>query len=707
MNVAILGGGPAGLYLALLLKNAGLADDVRVVERNAPDATFGWGVVFSEETLGALRDADPETHLAITDTFARWDRLDIHYRGRLLSSRGHSFSAIARTRLLAILQERCRSLGVRLEFGRELADPALLAEEADLVVAADGANSASRHSREQAFGTSVEPEGCKYVWFGTDLVFDAFTFIFRETEHGFFQVHAYPFDEHASTFIVECPEPVWRRAGLDRLGEEESLAFCETLFAAELDGHRLLSNRSLWLDFPKVQNRVWHDGRLVLVGDAAHTAHFSIGSGTKLAMEDSIALANALLRRRGNLDAALVDYELERQPVVERFQQAASESAAYFGRVASYRHLEPIQFAFNLLTRSGRITHASLTVRDPGFTRVLDAWFAEEQRPRVAPPPMFAPLRLAGRTFPNRVVVADEGAGGGAGLVLSEVVAVSAEGRTTPECRVLEDDSLAEEVAAAHEAGALFGLQLGHAGRRGATQPRSRGVDVPLFDGWPLVSASPVPYGPFSAVPAELDEDGMVAVRADFAAASGRAAAMGVDVLELDFAHGYLLASFLSPLSNRRDDAYGGTLARRLRFPLSVLDAVRDVWPEDAVLAVRLSVTDWARGGLDVDDGIAVAQAMREHGCDLVHTVAGQTVAGDRPEYRRGFLTGLSDRVRAEARVPTLVGGYLTTPDEVNTIVASGRADLCILDLPPSPLERELGAPREGSDGLLLVESGG
>jgi anthraniloyl-CoA monooxygenase len=706
VNVAILGAGPAGLYLAVLLKKAGIADDVRVVERNAPDATFGWGVVFSEETLGALRDADPETHLAITDTFARWDRLDIRYRGRLLSSRGHSFSAIARTRLLAILQERCRSLGVRLEFGRELADPAVLAEEADLVVGADGVNSVSRRSRERAFGASVEPEGCKYVWFGTDLVFDAFTFIFRETEHGLVQVHAYPFDEHASTFIVECPEPVWRSAGLDELSEEESLAFCEELFSEELDGHRLLSNRSIWLDFPKVRNRVWHDGRLVLLGDAAHTAHFSIGSGTKLAMEDSIALANALLRRHGDLEAALVDYELERQPVVERFQQAASESAAYFARVASYRHLEPIQFAFNLLTRSGRITHASLSVRDPAFTRILDSWFAPERRSRIAPPPMFAPLRLAGRTFPNRVVVADGDAGGGAGLLLSELVAVSAAGRTTPECPVVDDDSWVERVGAAHEAGALFALQIGHAGRRGATQPRSHGVDVPLADGWPLVSASPVAYGPFSAVPAELDEEGMATVRADFTAAAERAAAIRVDVLELDFAHGYLVASFLSPLSNRREDAYGGTLERRLRFPLSVLAAVREVWPEDAVLAVRLSVIDWARGGVEIDEGIAIARAMREHGCDLVHTVAGQTVASDRPEYRRGFLTALSDRVRAEARVPTLVGGYLTTPDEVNTIVGAGRADLCILDVPPSPLERELGRPHDESSSLLLVESG-
>ena len=731
MRVSIVGGGPAGLYLAILLKKAYRSVDVDVWERNAPDATFGWGVVFSEETLGALRDADPETHLAITDTFARWDRLDIRYRGRVLSSRGHSFSAIARKRLLEILQERCRSLGVELRFGAEIDDPATLADRADLVVGADGVNSVVRRALEQTLGTSVEPEGCKYVWFGTDLVLDAFTFIFRETEHGLFQVHAYPFDEHASTFIVECPEPTWRRAGLDELSEEESLAFCEELFARDLGGHRLLSNRSLWLSFPKVRNRVWHEGRLVLVGDAAHTAHFSIGSGTKLAMEDAIVLVNALARR-GDVESALVDYELERQAVVERFQQAASESAAYFARVASYRELEPIQFAFNLLTRSGRITHASLTVRDAAFTRVLDAWFArpsggDGRRALVAPPPMFAPLALAGLTLPNRVVLAPEapladgrgrllppgdrpsvGVGGadplvaaaraGAGLVMTGFVAIDAAGRTTRECPVMDEDTTSawkQVVADVHEAGALVALELGHAGRRGATRPRRVGVDVPLREGWPLVSASPLPYGPFGAVPRELDEEGMVTVRDAFAAAADRAATVGVDVLELNFAHGYLPASFLSPLANRRADTYGGALERRLRFPLEILEAVRGTWPQERVLAVRLSITDWASGGVAVDQGVAIARAMAEHGADLVHTVAGQTIAEDRPEYRRGFLTALSDRVRTEARVPTLLGGYLTTPDEVNTIVGAGRADLCILELVPSALEQELLATTE------------
>lgn len=660
MNIEIVGAGPAGLYLATLLKKLDRGVDVRVLERNAPDATFGFGVVFSEETLGALRDADPETHLEMTDTFARWDRIDIRYRGRELSSRGHSFSAIARRRLLEILQQRCRELGVMLEFGVEVEE----LPEADLVVGADGASSLVRGLRD--FGTKVRTEGSKYVWFGTDHVFDAFTFAFRETEHGLFNAHAYPYDERMSTFIVECPETVWRASGLDEMDEQESLTFCEQLFANELRGRELFSNRSLWLDFPRITNQRWYDGNIVLLGDAVHTAHFSIGSGTKLAMEDSIALAAALARRRWDLSAAFVDYELDRAPYVERTQEAASESAVYFGRIATYSHLEPIQFAFNLLTRSGRITHATLGVRDPQFTRALDAWSGGRL---VSPPPAFAPFALRGVELPNRF-----------GLVPSGFVAVSEEGRVTPETPVIET----WEPAGEHVL-----LQVGHAGRRGATQPREAGIDLPLADGWPVVAPAPKAYGPFGAVPGRPDEK---EVRDQFLAAARRAAALGVDVLELDMAHGYLLGSYLSLLTNDEDD--------RLRFPLSVLEAVRHVW--SGVLAVRLSVTDWHPRGNTVDDGIAIARALAEHGCDLIHVEAGQTVHDDRPEYRRGFLTALSDRVRNEARIPTIVGGYLTTLDEANTIVGAGRADLVLLDLPETQIER----PIRSSNTVLLGEVG-
>jgi anthraniloyl-CoA monooxygenase len=723
MKVSILGAGPAGLYLGILLAKADPPHQVEIVERNAPDATFGWGVVFSEEALGALRDADYRTYIEIADTFARWDTIDIRYRGRRLRSRGHTFSAIGRRLLLEILQRRCRELDVDLRYDLEIEQPATFGREADLVVGADGVNSIVRRAHQDAFGTDLAAEGCRFAWFGTDLVLDAFTFAFRATEHGLFQAHAYPFDEQASTFIVECPEAVWRRAGLDEMSEGESIAFCEDVFAEELAGHRLLSNRSIWMSFMKVRNESWHHGNVVLLGDAAHTAHFTIGSGTKLAMEDAIALANAFVRHR-DVEAALVDYELERQPVVERFQEAASESAAYFERVSRTTHLEPIQFAFNLLTRSGRISHTNLALRDPGFVRVLDAWFAgaagrgDGPNAAIAPPPMFAPLRAGGLMLPNRVVRAlggsapEAGARGagpgmsalgggeldagasGAGLVLSGLVAVSPEGRVTPETPLLEgDESWARAVGRVHAEGALVGLQLGHAGRRGATRPHAEGIDLPLRSGaWPLLSASAISYGPLSAVPRGMDEDDMARVRDDFAAAAARAAAAGFDVLELNFAHGYLVASFISPLSNRRDDRYGGSPEGRLRFPLEVLDAVRGAWPEERLLAVRLSVSDWARRGLTLDEGIEVARAMAEHGAQLVHTVAGQTVIGGEPRYRRGYLTALSTRVRTEARVPTLVGGWLTTPDEVHTIVAAGRGDLCILELEETGLEREVTA---------------
>jgi anthraniloyl-CoA monooxygenase len=694
VKVRIIGAGPAGLYLAILLKKADRTHDVAVVERNAPDATFGWGVVFSEETLGALRDADPESHLQITDTFARWPAIDIHYRGQLMRSRGHAFSAIPRKLLLQILQRRAREVGVDLRFEAEVTDVAELAADADLVVGADGVNSLVRRTYAADFGERVAPQGCKYVWFGTDLVLDAFTFIFKQTEAGLIQVHAYPFDEYTSTWIVESPEHTWRRLGFDAMDEAESLHACEELFAEELEGHRLMTNRSLWTSFPLVRNESWHRGNVVLLGDAAHTAHFSIGSGTKLAMEDAIALAQAFLRHPHDLDRALVDYELARQPVVERFQQAAGESAAYFTRVEHYAHMDPMPFAFNLLTRSGRVTHANLAQRDPQFVRVLDAWFHGGERGAVTPPPLFAPWR----GLRNRIVRAaaepermEEMARSGAGLVLAVPVAVTPDGRISPDTPML-DGEWSEAVDHVHASGAHAGVLLTHAGRRGSTRPSTRGADLPLREGgWPLLAPSPIPYAPRMPAPREMDAAAMTSVCDAFAAAARRAADAGFDVLELDMGHGYLLASFLSPESNRRDDEYGGDLSGRLRFPLQVLDAVREAWPEDRLLAVRLNVIDGTRHGLKLPEGIAIARELAAHGCGLVHVVAGQTVPeAPQADYRRGFLTPLADRVRAEARVPTLVGGYLTTPDEANTILGAGRADLCLLDVPETDLERQV-----------------
>jgi len=753
MKIGILGGGPAGLYFALLMKKADPGHQVRVIERNPPDATFGWGVVFSEETLGALRDADYETYIEITDTFAKWNAIDVRYRDQTIRSRGHAFSGIARKELLRILQQRCRQLGVRLEFEREVADLEPFRDD-DLVVAADGVNSLARRLHEPRFEPSLDLHTTKYAWFGADLAVDAFTFIFRDTGHGLFQVHAYPFDAHTSTFIVEAHESTWRRAGLDQMPEEESLRFCEDLFRPELGDHKLLSNRSIWFTFVTLRNRNWHHGKIVLLGDAAHTAHFTIGSGTKLAMEDAISLATAFLRHPAGLEAALTWYELDRQPVVERFQEAARESATYFESVSRYRGLEPIQFAFNLLTRSGRISRLELEKRDPRFVAAVDRWFARTAAggpggtapgataagatpggtaagapsaagstapsaraaggtaagataaPLLAPPPLFAPFRLRGLELPNRVVLSppseDDAVDGlvgerheaelagavtaGGGLVLTEPVAVSRDGRITPGTPGLYRDDQAtawrQLVEGARAVGAArLGVRLTHAGRRGATRPRRHGVDRPLREGgWPLLAPSALPYLPGGPVPRELTEREMRELREAFAAAAGRAAAAGFDLLALDLAHGYLLGSFLSPLTNRREDGYGGSPDRRVRFPLEVVDAVRSAWPAERPLAVTLQADDCAPGGLGLDHAVTIATALRAHGCDLVEVASGWTIPADRPDYRRFYLVPASDRVRNEAGVATIAGGNLTTADDVSTILAAGRADLCLLD---------------------------
>jgi anthraniloyl-CoA monooxygenase len=729
MRIGVLGGGPTGLYFALLMKKADARHQVRVIERNPPDATFGWGVVFSEETLGALRDADYETYVEITDTFAKWNAIDVRYRGQTIRSRGHAFSGIARKELLRILQQRCRQLGVQLEFEREVADLDPFRDD-DLVVAADGVNSLARRLHEPRFEPSLDLHTTKYAWFGADLAVDAFTFIFRDTGHGLFQVHAYPFDAHTSTFIVEAHESTWRRAGLDQMPEEESLRFCQDLFRPELGDHKLLSNRSIWFNFVTLRNRNWHHGNVVLLGDAAHTAHFTIGSGTKLAMEDAVSLATAFLRHPSDLEAALTWYELDRQPVVERFQEAARESATYFENVSRYGGFEPIQFAFNLLTRSGRISHLELEKRDPRFVAAVDRWFARTagqaatakggvrpvasgaERPAaaagplLAPPPLFAAFSLRGLELPNRVVLSppseDDAVDGlvgerheaelagavadGAGLVLTEAVAPSPEGRITPGTPGLyRGDHTAgwrRLVERARAAGvARLGVRLTHAGRRGSTRPRRHGVDRPLREGgWPLLAPSPLPYLEGGPVPRELTERDLRAVLEAFASAAARAAEAGFDLVALDLAHGYLLGSFLSPLTNRREDGYGGSPERRLRFPLEVVDAVRSAWPAERPLAVTLQADDCAPGGLGLDDAVAIAASLREHGCDLVEVASGWTIPADRPDYRRFYLVPASDRVRNEAGVATIAGGNLTTADDVSTILAAGRADLCLLD---------------------------
>src|SRR3954454_22904505 len=702
MRIAIAGGGPGGLYLSILLKRLDPTHDVVVYERNAPDDTFGFGVVFSDETLAAFEAADPETFAEITRRFARWAEIDVHYRGEVVTSGGHGFSALARVDLLGVLQRRAAALDVDLRFRTEV-DGDGLSGDFDLVVAADGVNSTLRRRYADAFGPSLDRRKAKYVWFGTDLVLDAFTFFIKETEHSVLQVHGYPYSDTMSTFIVETTPRAWRGLGLDRASEEESLAMCEELFADLLAGHRLIGNRSLWIDFVTVRNASWRHQNVVLLGDAAHTAHFSIGSGTKLAMEDAIALAWAF-KEHGQVEAALEAYEAERKPIVASTQRAAQGSLEWFEGIERYMGQEPRIFAFNLLTRSRRITYTELKLRDPGFVAGVDAAFDDDGRP-----PMFTPFRLRELELANRVVVSpmdmyssvDGTPGdfhlvhlgarglGGAGLVMTEMICVSAEGRITPGCGGLyRDDHTAAwrrivEFVHAH-GGAKIGCQLGHSGRKGSTKVMWEGEDVPLDDGnWPLLAPSPLPYlAGTSQVPREMTRADMDAVRDDFVAATRRADAAGFDLLEVHMAHGYLLSSFLSPLTNVRDDEYGGSLENRARYPLEVFAACRAVWPEHKPMSVRVSAHDWSDGGFTDDDAVAFARMLREAGCDIVDVSSGQVWPEQQPAYGRSFQTPFADRIRHEAGIPAIAVGAISSHDDVNTILLAGRADLCALARP-------------------------
>ena len=683
------------------------------MERNAPDATYGWGVVFSDRTLTAFSEADNKSYKAITSRFVLWDAIDTYYRGERIRCGGHVFAGLSRKLLLALLQDRCRELGVSLEFNTEIASLAELGV-ADVIIAADGVNSLARRAHEATFQPRLVPGNAKYIWLGTDKVLDAFTFIFAENEHGLFQVHSYPFSGETGTFIVECAEDVWRRAGLDTASEAESIAYCERLFADVLQGCRLLPNNSKWISFATLKCAAWHAGNVVLLGDSAHTAHFSIGSGTKLAMEDAIALANAL-DQFPDVEWALTEYELARRPVVELFQNAAAESQAYFETVKRFTSLPPTEFTFNLLTRSKRISYDDLRLRDPRFGDAVDRAFEARARYagseemgrapallRVAPPPLFTSLRLGGVTIANRAAFPSESGkerGGGDGmlprsdgLLLTDPVAISAEGR-------IHDDPyglyMEEQVEAwrghlrffrtlLNAEAARVGVVLNHAGRRGAVRSAETGIDRPLREGaWPLVSASAIPYTAKSQVPAELDRAGMDRVRDDFARVAEAAERCGIDLALLHMGHGYLLASFLSPLSNGRTDEYGGSLEKRIRFPLEVFEAVRAAWPKEKPLGVALTCHDGVKGGLTLDDAVVMARVLREHGCDLIQVLAGQTIPQAELPYGRSFLTPLSERIRNEAGVATLVGGYVTTSNEANTILAGGRADLVLM----TPLE--------------------
>ena len=724
MRILCLGGGPAGLYFALLMKLQDPLHQVRVIERNRAFDTFGWGVVLSDQTLANMWAADPVSAQLIGDAFNHWDDVEMFFKGRSVRSGGHGFCGIGRKRLLNILQERCISLGVELVFETDIQDDKTIATQyqADLVIASDGLNSRIRQRYGATYQPDVELRACRFVWLGTHKTFDAFTFAFEQTQHGWFAAHAYQFDSNTSTFIVETPEAVWKAHGLDQMSQEDGIAFCERLFAKYLDGNALMNNAShvrgsaIWIRFPRVVCERWvhHEtinGKqipIVLMGDAAHTAHFSIGSGTKLALEDAIELARCLAQQTGT-DQALMAYESVRSVEVLKIQNAARNSTEWFENVDRYSGLEIEQFFYSMMTRSQRISHENLRVRDAVWLDGYEQWLAGSLTDKPAPPPMLLPLKVRQLTLKNRVVVspmatysAVEGvvqdfhlvhlgarALGGAALVFVEMTAPCPAGRITPGCpglwnaqqmqafkRIVDFFHLSGE-------GAKIGLQLGHSGPKGSTQLGWEIPDEPLpTNNWPLLAASALAYGPSNQLPQAMTQADMDRVKAEFVQSTVYAAEAGFDWLELHCAHGYLLSSFITPLTNRRLDAYGGNLANRCRYPLEVFSAMRAAWPADRPMSVRISAHDWAPGGNTADDAVAMARLFKAANCDFIDVSSGQTTRAAKPVYGRMYQTPFADRIRNEAGIQTIAVGAISEVDHVNSIIAAGRADLCAIARP-------------------------
>ena len=723
MKIVCIGGGPAGLYFSLLMKMQNTNHDITVIERNKPFDTFGWGVVFSDQTLGNLEKADKKSAQEILASFNHWDDIEVRAHGEVSRSSGHGFCGIGRKRLLNILQNRCLEEGVSLLFDQDVTDDESF-EDADLIIACDGLNSRIRTKYAQTYKPNIDVRKCRFVWLGTAKLFEAFTFAFEKTHHGWYQAHCYQFDSELSTFIVETTEETWLQEGLDRFSKEESIAFCEKLFAQHLEGHALLSNAehlrgsSQWIKFPRVicENWVHHNGHapVVLMGDAAHTAHFSIGSGTKLALEDSIELAKCIANNQGNLTAALEIYQALRSVEVLKIQNAARNSTEWFENIERYMHLPVHQFAYSLLTRSQRISHENLRLRDQKYVEDFETWFASRAgaqgaKSKMPPPPMFTPFKLRELTLKNRVVVSPMAqyscvngmpedyhlvhlgarAMGGAALVMTEMTCVSPQARITPGCPGIWNQDQAKAwqriVEFVHlNTDAKIGIQLGHSGAKGSTKLAWDGIDQPLDDdNWPLYSASKQQYVPHqSHWSHEINLKQMDQVKQEFVSSTLLAIEAGFDWLELHCAHGYLLSSFISPLTNQRTDEYGGELKARLKYPLEVFKAIRDVWPSKLPISVRISTHDWVEGGITPDDAVMIAKYFKIAGADIIDCSSGQVSKEEKPVYGRMFQTPMSDRVRQEAQIPTIAVGAISDADQVNSIIASGRADLCAIARP-------------------------
>lgn len=715
MRIAVIGGGPAGLYFALLAKKTWPANDITVYERNAADDTFGFGVVFSDETLDHFLARDPESYDAITSQFAYWDEIDFVLHGDTVRSTGHGFCGCGRVELLKILQNRCRDVGVEMKFSHDIKNIEDI--DADLVVGADGINSQVRESFADKFRAQLDWRKNRFAWLGTTRPYDAFTFDFTTDDHGIWVLGAYQYKPGMSTWIVEAPEQTWAnaKATVGSLTNETLVSYMKQLWADRLEDGKydLVANKTVWRQFPMIRCEAWSHDRYTLIGDALHTAHYSIGSGTKLAMEDSIALVDALAET-DSVPAAQARFEELRREEVEKTQHASEVSVIWTEEPQRYWDMTPLQAAFSMLSRSKQVTYENLRLRDPALIDRIDSWFADDVRAAghdvpQATPPMFTPFSLRGVTLANRVMVSPMDmysstngvpgdfhfvhlgsmALGGAGLVFSEMACISAEGRITPGCSgIYADDHVAawkRIVDFVHEnSDAKFCLQIGHAGRKGSTRIGWEGMDKPLMkENWEVISPSPLAHTDFMHVPREMTRDDMDTVRDDFVRAAELAADTGADMIELHMAHGYLLSSFLTPVANKRTDRFGGNLENRMRFPLEIFDAVRAVWPEDKPISVRISATDWVgEDGVTGDEAVEFAHAFKQHGCDIIDVSAGQTTPDAKPVYGRMFQTPFSEQIRNEAGIPTIAVGNITTADQINTIVAAGRADIVALARP-------------------------
>ncbi len=714
MKISIVGGGPGGLYFGLLAQKAWPRWDITVYERNRPDDTFGFGVVFSDQTLDSFKAYDGPSYEMIRRRFAYWGDVDVSYKGRVMRSGGNGFCGCSRVALLHILHDRCRELGVKLVFQKEIQNLEEFADS-DLIVVADGINSQLREKNRAHFQPSVDLRPNKFTWLGSTKPLDAFKYFFRDTPQGIILAHCYQYEEGRSTWVIETDEATWKNFGFDSKDEAEMVLNLQEIFSNELDGHPLIANRSLWRNFPTITNKTWVKGNAVLVGDAKATAHFSIGSGTKLAMEDAISLFD-FIKNEKTVEKALERYDTGRREEVEKTQHAANVSLAWFEHMRRYWDMDPLQFAFGVMSRSKQITWENLELRDPEFVREVRYWFSKKIKDQGLdidlenpPVPMFTPFRLRGMTLENRVVVsamdqycAREGvptdwhlvhlgsrAIGGAGMVFVEMTCVSPEGRITPGCTGLwneaQRDAFRRIVDFCHaNSKAKLCLQIGHSGRKGSTQLGWEKMDHPLESGnWPLVSASPIPYYEgISEIPDELSVSEMQKIISQFKHSTQLANEAGFDMLEVHMAHGYLLASFISPLTNKRTDEYGGSIENRMRFPLAVFSSCRKKFPKDKPMSVRISAADWAPGGLSGEDLVALTRMLKDAGCDLVDCSTGQTVPQQRPVYGRMYQAPYSDWVRNEVGIATMTVGAVTSADQVNTLLAAGKADLVALGRP-------------------------